>query len=130
MQNHTYDFIGKFAAFSLEPFLRGELVLFDSSTRFVNLRLSPLARFRDGVCPPLSGGLATSFLRFEYRDSRFPQALLVFRGPGLGSRDIGSRLLNRSFRFAAPFCQNSGQWSMNEDGVRPPKQEHEDNRRN
>ena len=75
----------------------------------------------DYLCAGLGGLLAAGFLVFEDFLARFAQALLVFGGAGLGSRDIGARFFHRALGTVAALNEHDSERAMDEEGIEDVK---------
>src|SRR5262245_33105550 len=80
LEHSANNLRGQLLRLSFEGSLSGNLILFNLTACLLNLGLRSLAGLRDCSSTCVRGLLAASFLRFEQRQARLPQLLLVFRG--------------------------------------------------
>src|SRR5580692_23032 len=128
-QNDPDDFGRQLPALRLQTSLGCNFIVLDARSRLFNLGLRSLSRLNQGRLARLQRLLPKCLLILENRHTSLAQALFVFRSSRLGGSDIGTRLFDRSFSFAAPLGQNLHQRLVNQRGVDRIQQNHEDNSR-
>src|SRR5579863_1222316 len=102
-QNNSNDLGRQLPTLRLQTSLGGSFIVFDARPRLLDLGLRFLPRLNQSCLAFLQCLLAKCLLILENRHPSFAQALFVLRGSRLGGSNIGARLLDRTFSFAAPL---------------------------
>ena len=102
--------------------LRGLAIFFNISFRGLHLRLRLFASVVQSGGARLERSLPPSLLRAEHRRARLAQFLLIFGRARLSRRNVCSRLLDRTLRFAAPLRQHTRQRLVHNHGIEQIKE--------
>src|SRR5580704_7637588 len=128
-QNNSDDLGRQLRALCLETSLCCSFIVVDARLRLFNLGMRFLPRLNQSCLARLKRLLTKCLLILKNRHTRFAQALFVFRSARLGGSDVGARLLDRPFSFAAPLGQHLHQWLVDKRCIDRIQQRHEDNGR-